>query len=134
MHAIPLRIPRTFFANLLAPPSHPLVADMGVLARRALPHGAAAATLVQIVMDEASFRAEQAALNERLLALRALRVYEDTLPPTYNACLQVRRPFVEWLVVQGGLLACLGGRVVVLCTRHQDCMSCAVEPAGVASH
>uniref|UniRef100_A0A1D2A3C0 DNA polymerase epsilon catalytic subunit n=1 Tax=Auxenochlorella protothecoides TaxID=3075 RepID=A0A1D2A3C0_AUXPR len=89
MHAIPLRIPRTFFANLLAPPSHPLVADMGVLARRALPHGAAAATLVQIVMDEASFRAEQAALNERLLALRALRVYEDTLPPTYNACLQL---------------------------------------------
>lgn len=102
MHAIPFRIPRTFFANLLAPPSHPLVADMGLLTRRTLPHGAAAATLVQIVMDEPSFQAERSALNERLLALRALRVYEDTLPPTYNACLQVRGRQQGWMAFVGG--------------------------------
>ena len=80
---------RTLYANVLAPPSHPLVPELGVCVRRVLPRGQVPATLVQIALDEAAFHDQLPDLNERLLSLGLVGVYEDRLRLDYSAALQV---------------------------------------------
>lgn len=89
MRGVDLRVPRTLYANVLAPPSHPLVPELGVCVRRVLPRGQVPATLVQIALDEAAFHDQLPDLNERLLSLGLVGVYEDRLRLDYSAALQV---------------------------------------------
>lgn len=90
MRSIALRVARNLYANVLAPPTHPLVPELGPCVKKLLPRGQPTATLVHIVVDETAFQEQLPQFNERLLSLGLLGVYEDKLSLEYMAALQVR--------------------------------------------
>lgn len=87
MHAIPVRIPRTFFVDATLPPEHQTVAGLGQLVRRTLPSGAAPHYTYQVTMSEKVYRDDLAVLEAKLSQPGVLGVYEAQVPPEWSAAL-----------------------------------------------
>jgi DNA polymerase epsilon subunit 1 len=87
MHAIPLRIPRTFYVDASLAPGHPGVEGLGPLVRRTLPGGAEPHYTYQVSMAEADYRAALPRLEGALGAPGIRGVYEARVPPELNAAL-----------------------------------------------
>ena len=93
MHAIPLRIPRTFYVDAVLPPGDPALAPLQTagaivqLVRRTLPGGADAHYTHQVTMPESEYRADLQQL-EAVVSHPGIRgVFEARVPPEWTAAL-----------------------------------------------
>lgn len=93
MHAIPLRIPRTFYVDAVLTPEDPALAPLRTagavvqLVRRILPAGADAHYTYQVTMPESEYRADLQHLEAVVSHPGVRGVYEARVPPEWTAAL-----------------------------------------------
>ncbi len=93
MHAIPVRVPRTFYVDAVLGPDDPALAALTSggatvqLVRRTLPAGADAHYTYQVIMSEEVYRAELPKLEAALSHPGVRGVYEARVPPEWTAAL-----------------------------------------------
>ena len=98
MHAVKIKIPRTFFVDMSSPSLDPLIRDIGSLVKRTLPEGSDGLYTYKIVLDEALFRKFLPVLEGIAASSEVRGVYEGQISPLWNAavamgCLATVDPF-----------------------------------------
>ena len=94
MHAIPVRVPRTFYVDAVLGPDDPALAPLSraagavvQLVRRTLPHGADAHFTYQVTLPESDYRAALPQLEAALSHPGVRGVYEARVAPEWSAAL-----------------------------------------------
>lgn len=93
LYSVPITVPRSFFVDSELPPDHPSAPRFPnaevKLAQRTLPAGRKPAYLYQVTMSEADYHANHAHMAAQLAASQIRGCYEDRLPLSLQAALQL---------------------------------------------
>ncbi|XP_068664091.1 DNA polymerase epsilon catalytic subunit A-like isoform X2 [Aristolochia californica] len=86
MFKVSLNVPRVFYLNTKAP----ITAEFpGRLVNKILPHGKHSYNLIEVITDEAQFKAESRKLAAHLADPEVEGIYETKVPLDFNAILQI---------------------------------------------